>query len=72
MWFKSFAIGDYIGQIINICNEKRGHQVDLTYTDNKALLIYKLPLAEVVFDFLKALLATIKSIPIETLPTKKL
>ena len=37
------APGDYIGQIINICNEKRGHQVDLTYTDNKALLIYKLP-----------------------------
>lgn len=52
-WIKASIMvpGDYIGPVISLCNEKRGEQIDLTYVENQALLIYRLPLAEVVFDF---------------------
>lgn len=42
---------DYLGQVLGLCQEKRGEQVELTYAGNRAMLIYKLPLNEVVYDF---------------------
>ena len=41
----------YLGPILALCEERRGEQVDLTYAGNRAMLIYRLPLNEVVFDF---------------------
>jgi GTP-binding protein LepA len=42
---------EYLGVILSLCQERRGEQIDLTYAGNRAMLIYRLPLAEVVFDF---------------------
>ena len=41
----------YLGTIIKICQDKRGIQTNLTYTGNRAVLSYDLPLNEIVFDF---------------------
>ena len=41
----------YLGSIIKICQDKRGIQTNLTYSGNRAVLSYELPLNEVVFDF---------------------
>jgi GTP-binding protein LepA len=41
----------YLGPILALCEERRGVQVDLTYAGNRAMLVYRLPLNEVVFDF---------------------
>ena len=40
-----------MGSIIKICQDKRGIQKDLSYSGNRAVLVYELPLNEVVFDF---------------------
>lgn len=42
---------EYLGPILTLCTERRGEQIDLTYTGNRAMVIYRLPLNEVVFDF---------------------
>ncbi len=42
---------EYLGQVLKLCEDKRGVQADLTYTGNRAMVVYKLPLNEVVFDF---------------------
>jgi GTP-binding protein LepA len=42
---------DYLGNVLTLCNERRGRQVDLTYVGNRAMAVYQLPLNEVVFDF---------------------
>lgn len=42
----------YVGALINLCIEKRGTQLGLTYIDEKRVeLVYELPLAEIVYDF---------------------
>ena len=41
----------YLGVIMSLCNNKRGEKIDLSYSGNTALLKYRLPLSEVVFDF---------------------
>ncbi len=41
----------YLGQVLKLCEEKRGEQVNLTYTGNRVMVVYRLPLNEVVFDF---------------------
>ena len=41
----------YLGAVMKLCNERRGVQKDLTYLSSRAMLVYSLPLAEVVFDF---------------------
>src|SRR5262249_55895371 len=46
-----FVPDEYLGPILKLCEERRGEQVELTYAGNRAMLIYKLPLNEVVFDF---------------------
>jgi len=52
-WLKATIItpDEYLGSIIKICQDKRGNQINLTYSGNRAVLIYELPLNEVVFDF---------------------
>lgn len=42
---------EYLGNILALCTEKRGEQLDLTYVGNRAMVVYRLPLNEVVFDF---------------------
>jgi GTP-binding protein LepA len=42
---------DYLGNVLTLCNERRGQQADLTYVGNRAMAVYRLPLNEVVFDF---------------------
>ena len=42
---------EYLGPILQLCTERRGVQKDLTYVGNRAMLVYRLPLNEVVFDF---------------------
>jgi len=42
---------DYLGNILALCTEKRGLQETLTYVGSRAMVVYKLPLNEVVFDF---------------------
>ena len=41
----------YLGAILKLCTERRGTQEDLTYVGNRAMVIYKIPLSEIVFDF---------------------
>ncbi len=52
-WIKATIItpDDYLGAIIKICQNKRGKQNNITYSGNRAVLIYELPLNEVIFDF---------------------
>ncbi len=52
-WIKATIItpDEYLGSIIKICQDKRGIQKNLTYSGNRAVLSYELPLNEVVFDF---------------------
>jgi len=42
---------EYLGSIIKICEEKRGVQKDMSYSGNRVVLKYDMPLNEVVFDF---------------------
>jgi GTP-binding protein LepA len=42
---------DYLGAVLALCTERRGVQIDLTYVGNRAMVVYRLPLNEVVFDF---------------------
>ncbi len=42
---------DYLGDILKLCQDRRGIQLDLSYAGNRAMVVYDLPLAEVVFDF---------------------
>ena len=52
-WIKATIItpDQYLGSIIKICQNKRGIQSNLSYSGNRAILSYELPLNEVVFDF---------------------
>jgi GTP-binding protein LepA len=42
---------DHLGAILKLCEDRRGIQQNLTYAGGRAMLVYKLPLNEVVFDF---------------------
>lgn len=52
-WIKATILvpDDYLGPILQLCNDRRGEQIDLTYVGNRAMAVYHLPLNEVVFDF---------------------
>ncbi len=41
----------YMGGIMQLCSERRGVQENISYIGNRAVLVYQLPLAEIVFDF---------------------
>ncbi|MFG5383077.1 translation elongation factor 4 [Yoonia sp. R2-816] len=42
---------DYLGDVLKLCQDRRGVQLDLTYAGSRAMVVYDLPLNEVVFDF---------------------
>jgi GTP-binding protein LepA len=52
-WIKATILvpDDYLGSVLKLCEDRRGRQVELTYAGNRAMVVYKLPLNEVVFDF---------------------
>jgi len=52
-WIKAtiFVPDTYLGDILKLCQDRRGIQVELTYAGNRAMAVYRLPLNEVVFDF---------------------
>jgi GTP-binding protein LepA len=52
-WIKAtiFVPDAYLGQILALCQERRGAQQNLTYAGTRAMVVYRLPLNEVVFDF---------------------
>ena len=52
-WIKAtiFVPDEYLGPILTLCTDRRGEQIELTYVGNRAMVVYRLPLNEVVFDF---------------------
>jgi GTP-binding protein LepA len=52
-WIKATILtpDEYLGSILKLCQDRRGVQRDLSYVGNRAMLVYELPLNEVVFDF---------------------
>ncbi|HEX3993164.1 MAG TPA: translation elongation factor 4 [Acetobacteraceae bacterium] len=52
-WIKATIMvpDEYLGSILALCTERRGIQADLTYVGNRAMVVYRIPLNEVVFDF---------------------
>jgi len=52
-WIRAtiFVPDEYLGSVLKLCEDRRGSQVELTYAGSRAMVIYRLPLNEVVFDF---------------------
>lgn len=52
-WVKATILvpDTYLGAVLKLCNERRGEQEELTYVGNRAMVVYKIPLNEIVFDF---------------------
>jgi GTP-binding protein LepA len=52
-WIKATIMlpDEYLGSVLQLCTDRRGEQIDLTYAGSRAMMIYRLPLNEVVFDF---------------------
>ncbi len=52
-WIKATIMlpDEYLGGVLHLCTERRGVQKDLTYVGGRAMIVYELPLNEVVFDF---------------------
>ncbi len=52
-WIKATILvpDEYLGGVLKLCEDRRGIQQDLTYAGSRAMLVYELPLNEVVFDF---------------------
>jgi GTP-binding protein LepA len=52
-WIRAtiFSPDEYLGKILKLCNDKRGSQVELSYVRKRVMLLYDLPLNEVIFDF---------------------
>jgi GTP-binding protein LepA len=42
---------EHLGAVLKLCQDRRGNQLNLTYVGNRAMVVYDLPLNEVVFDF---------------------
>ena len=42
---------NYLGSVLKLCTERRGEQIELTYVGSRAMVVYKIPLNEIVFDF---------------------
>ena len=52
-WIKATILvpDEYLGGVLKLCQDRRGVQLELTYAGARAMLVYELPLNEVVFDF---------------------
>jgi GTP-binding protein LepA len=52
-WIKATILtpDEYLGGVIKLCQDRRGSQIELSYVGARALVVYELPLNEVVFDF---------------------
>ena len=52
-WIKATILvpDEHLGSVLKLCEERRGAQQELTYAGSRAMLVYRLPLNEVVFDF---------------------
>jgi GTP-binding protein LepA len=52
-WIRAtiFTPDDYLGAVIKLCQDRRGEQRELSYVGARAMVVYDLPLNEVVFDF---------------------
>ncbi|WP_421861313.1 translation elongation factor 4 [Oceanicaulis sp.] len=52
-WIKATILvpDEYLGGVLKLCQDRRGIQLELTYAGSRAMLVYELPLNEVVFDF---------------------
>jgi GTP-binding protein LepA len=52
-WIKATILvpDEHLGAVLKLCQDRRGEQVELTYAGARAMLVYNLPLNEVVFDF---------------------
>ena len=52
-WIKANIIvpDEFLGAVLQLCTDRRGEQIDLTYVGARAMATYRLPLNEVVFDF---------------------
>jgi GTP-binding protein LepA len=52
-WIKATILtpDEYLGSVLKLCQDRRGVQVDLNYVGKRAMVVYELPLNEVVFDF---------------------
>ncbi len=52
-WIKATILvpDEYLGGVLKLCQDRRGVQLELTYAGARTMLVYELPLNEVVFDF---------------------
>jgi GTP-binding protein LepA len=52
-WIKATILvpDEHLGAVLKLCEDRRGRQVELTYAGSRAMMVYRLPLNEVVFDF---------------------
>jgi len=52
-WIKATILvpDEHLGAVLKLCEDRRGRQVELTYAGSRAMVVYRLPLNEVVFDF---------------------
>jgi GTP-binding protein LepA len=59
-WIKATILvpDQHLGGVLSLCTERRGAQIDLTYAGTRAMVVYRLPLNEVVFDFYDRLKST--------------
>lgn len=52
-WIKATIMtpDEFLGSVLDLCTQKRGIQKELTYVGDRAMLVYRLPLNEIVYDF---------------------
>jgi GTP-binding protein LepA len=52
-WIRAtiFVPDEHLGAVLKLCEDRRGSQIELTYAGSRAMVVYRLPLNEVVFDF---------------------
>lgn len=52
-WVKATMLvpDEFLGPVLQLCTDRRGEQLDLTYVGTRAMAVYRLPLNEIVFDF---------------------
>lgn len=52
-WIKATIMvpDEYLGSVLTLCTERRGEQIDLSFTGSRAMAVYRLPLNEIIFDF---------------------